>query len=81
MANKLAVIAIIGLAAAAACMGAAAAIGGGSFGDGLDSLFISGEHCERIAGATAETACRCFSQQGQAYVRRTCSITFRDAGS
>src|SRR5262245_29916069 len=32
-------------------------------------------------GATGVPACRCFSQQGQAYVRRTCSITIRDAGS
>src|SRR5690349_6090458 len=34
------------------------------------------------AGAAAGMpAWRCFSQAGQAYVRRTCSITIRDAGS
>src|SRR4051812_14578834 len=55
MPNKLTVIAIIGLTASAICMGAAAAIGGGSFGDSIDSMFTEGEHCERIEGATATT--------------------------
>jgi hypothetical protein len=53
MVQKITVIAIVGLTASAICMGAAAAIGGGSFGDGLDSMFSGGEHCERIPGATA----------------------------
>jgi hypothetical protein len=53
MVQKLTVIAIIGLAASAICMGAAAAIGGGSFGDGLD-VFMDGDrdHCQRVS-ATA----------------------------
>jgi hypothetical protein len=57
MVQKLTVIAITGLAASAICMGAAAAIGGGSFGDGLDSMFVDRDrdHCERIEGATAMT--------------------------
>jgi hypothetical protein len=56
MVQKLTVIAIVGLAASAICMGAAAAIGGGSFGDGLD-MFMDGDrdHCQRIEGATATT--------------------------
>src|SRR3954469_3368336 len=53
MVSKLTVIAIIGLTASAICMGAAAAIGGGSFGDSVDSMFAEGEHCSRIDGATA----------------------------
>jgi hypothetical protein len=53
MVQKLTVIAIIGLATSAICMGAAAAIGGGSFGDGLD-VFMDGDrdHCQRVS-ATA----------------------------
>jgi len=31
--------------------------------------------------APGTLAWRCFSQHGQAYVNRTCSITLRDAGS
>lgn len=53
MANKLAVIAILGLVSAAACLGAAAAIGGGNLDNGLSGLFERGPRCERIAGATA----------------------------
>jgi hypothetical protein len=53
MAHKLTIIAVIGLTAAAVCMGAAAAIGGGNFGDGLDGLFGEGPRCEKIPGATA----------------------------
>jgi hypothetical protein len=52
MVQKLALIAIVGLAASAACMGAAAAIGGGSLDNGLVGLF-GGDRCETIAGATA----------------------------
>jgi hypothetical protein len=55
MANKLAVIAILGLASAAACLGAAAAIGGGSLDNGLSGLFEKGPRCERISGATANS--------------------------
>jgi hypothetical protein len=55
MPNKLVIIAVIGLTASAICIGAAAAIGGGSFGDGLDSMLTDGDrdHCERISSATA----------------------------
>jgi hypothetical protein len=53
MAHKLAIIAVIGLSASAVCLGAAAAIGGGNFGDGLDGLFGEGPRCQRIDGATA----------------------------
>ena len=53
MAHKLGLIAVIGLAASAVCIGAAAAIGGGSFGDGLNGLFDNGPRCPVIAGATA----------------------------
>jgi len=52
MVQKLALIAIAGLAASAACIGAAAAIGGGQFGDALVEP-LGGEHCETLAGATA----------------------------
>ena len=56
MANKLAIIAVLGLVTSAVCIGAAAAIGGGSFGDGLvQSLFEHGPRCPRIEGATATT--------------------------
>ena len=53
MVHKLTVIAIVGLTASAICMGAAAAIGGGSFSDGLD-MFMDGDrdHCQRVS-ATA----------------------------
>jgi len=54
MVHKLAIIAVLGLTAAAVCMGAAAAIGGREFGEGLDfSLFGDGPRCEAIAGASA----------------------------
>jgi Putative auto-transporter adhesin, head GIN domain len=55
MAQKLATIAVIGLTASAVCMGAAAAIGGRNFGEGLGdfSLFDSKPRCEVLAGATA----------------------------
>ena len=53
MAHKLATIAVIGLTASAVCIGAAAAIGGGNFGDGLDGLFGEGPRCQKIDGATA----------------------------
>ncbi|HEX4177256.1 MAG TPA: DUF2807 domain-containing protein [Rhizomicrobium sp.] len=55
MVHKLAVIAIFGLTASAACIGAAAAIGGKSFGDSLDdfSLFDRRPACTAVAGATA----------------------------
>jgi len=53
--HKLAFIAITGLVASAACIGAAAAIGGKNFSDGLEgfALFDGRPHCEAIAGATA----------------------------
>jgi hypothetical protein len=55
--HKLAFIAITGLVASAACIGAAAAIGGKEFGEGLEgfSLFDGRPHCEAIAGATANS--------------------------
>jgi hypothetical protein len=54
MANKLAIIAILGLVTSAVCIGAAAAIGGGSLaGAGLEGLFDHGPRCPRIEGATA----------------------------
>jgi hypothetical protein len=53
--HKLAFIAITGLVGSAACIGAAAAIGGRDFSDGLEgfSLFDGRPHCEAIAGASA----------------------------
>ncbi|HWU54580.1 MAG TPA: DUF2807 domain-containing protein [Rhizomicrobium sp.] len=53
--HKLAFIAIIGLTGSAACMGAAAAIGGKDFKDGLDgfSLFDGRPRCEVVPGATS----------------------------
>jgi hypothetical protein len=54
MAHKLVIIAAIGLTASAACIGAAAAIGGKNFGDGLDfSLFDNKPRCEVLAGSAA----------------------------
>jgi len=53
MAHKLVTIAVIGLAASAVCMGAAAAIGGGSLDDGIAGLFDRGPRCPRIDGVTA----------------------------
>jgi hypothetical protein len=52
MPSKFAVIAIAALTVSAVCIGAAAAIGGGSFGD-LDIPWFGGEHCQTIAGAAA----------------------------
>ncbi|HEY1876492.1 MAG TPA: DUF2807 domain-containing protein [Rhizomicrobium sp.] len=52
--HKLAAVALIGLTASAACFGAAAAIGGKDFGNGLDfSLFSDRPRCETVAGAIA----------------------------
>ncbi len=53
MASKLVTIAVLGLVTSAVCMGAAAAIGGGSLGDGIEGLFDDGPRCHRIDGATA----------------------------
>jgi hypothetical protein len=53
MAHKLVTIAVLGLTTSAICIGAAAAIGGGSIDDGLESLFNDGPRCEKIDGATA----------------------------
>ncbi|HEX4637127.1 MAG TPA: DUF2807 domain-containing protein, partial [Rhizomicrobium sp.] len=55
MAHKLVIIAVIGLAAAAVCIGAAAAIGGKDFGNGLEdfSWFDGKPRCEAVANATA----------------------------
>ena len=56
MVHKLAIVAIIGLTASAACIGAAAAIGGKDFGanfDGDFSLFDGRPRCEAVTGATA----------------------------
>lgn len=52
MAHKLTIIAVIGLSASAACMGAAAAIGGPNFDDGFGGLFDDRPRCEAIPNAT-----------------------------
>jgi hypothetical protein len=54
MVHKLAIVAVIGLTASAVCMGAAAAIGGKEFGDGLDLSFLGDRpRCEVMQGASA----------------------------
>ena len=55
MTHKLVTIAVIGLTASAVCIGAAAAIGGRDFGEGLNdfSWFDGRPRCEAVAGATA----------------------------
>jgi hypothetical protein len=55
MVHKLAIVAVIGLTASAACIGAAAAIGGKDFGESFNgfSLFDGRPRCETIAGANA----------------------------
>jgi hypothetical protein len=51
MVNKLAIVAVIGLAGSAVCMGAAAAIGGRDFGEGMDfSVFGDRPRCENGGG-------------------------------
>ncbi|HEX4027152.1 MAG TPA: DUF2807 domain-containing protein [Rhizomicrobium sp.] len=54
MVHKLAIVAVIGLTGSAACIGAAAAIGGKDFG-GLEdfSLFDGRPRCEAVPGANA----------------------------
>ena len=52
MAHKLAIIAVIGLATSAVCMGAAAAIGGPAFGEGFVGMFDERPRCQTVAGAT-----------------------------
>jgi autotransporter translocation and assembly factor TamB len=54
MMHKLAIIAVVGLATSAVCMGAAAAIGGRTLGDNFDLSFLGDRpRCETVAGATA----------------------------
>lgn len=54
--HKLAIVALIGLTASAACFGAAAAIGGKEFGDGLDLSFLGDRpRCEAVPNATANS--------------------------
>jgi hypothetical protein len=57
MVHKLAIVAVIGLAGSAICMGAAAAIGGKEFGsdfEGMDfSMFGDRPRCEMVEGASA----------------------------
>src|SRR5579863_1359768 len=55
--HKLALVALVGITASAACIGAAAAIGGKDFGSGLEdfSLFDHRAYCEAVPGATAST--------------------------
>jgi hypothetical protein len=53
MAHKLVTIAVIGLSASAVCMGAAAAIGGGDFGDGFGGLLDSRASCPALTDAPA----------------------------
>ena len=52
--HKLALVALIGLTGSAACIGAAAAIGGRDFADNMDfSMFGDRPRCEVVPGATA----------------------------
>jgi hypothetical protein len=56
MVHKLTIIAVVGLTASAAFIGAAAAIGGRNFADNFDgdfSLFDGRPHCEAVPGASA----------------------------
>jgi len=55
--HKLVLIAVTGLTASAACIGAAAAIGGREFADGLEgfSFFDGRPRCEALAGANASS--------------------------
>jgi len=53
MVQKLGLIAVIGLTASAACMGAAAAIGGRDFQGGFDGWFDGRERCQALPDATA----------------------------
>jgi len=57
MVHKLATVALIGLTASAVCFGAAAAIGGKDFAEGLGnfSLFDGRPACEAVAAASAST--------------------------
>jgi hypothetical protein len=56
MAHKLAIVAIIGLTGSAVCMGAAAAIGGNQFADGMDfSIFSDRPRCEKMQNAGANS--------------------------
>ena len=52
MVNKLATIAVIGLATSAVCMGAAAAIGGPAFGEGFGGIFDERPRCQVLTDAT-----------------------------
>jgi hypothetical protein len=53
--HKLGLIAVIGLTASAACMGAAAAIGGRDFESGFDGWFDGRERCQALPDATASS--------------------------
>lgn len=55
MVHKLAIIAFTGLIGSAVCIGAAAAIGGRDFRDGLDvaSFFNDAQRCKAVPGAVA----------------------------
>ena len=53
MAHKLVSVAVLGLVTSAICMGAAAAIGGGSLDNGIVGMFDTGPRCPVINGATA----------------------------
>ena len=53
MASKLVTVAVLGLLTSAVCIGAAAAIGGGSLDDGIAGLFDRGPRCPTIDGVTA----------------------------
>jgi Putative auto-transporter adhesin, head GIN domain len=55
MVHRLVTIAVMGLGASAALMGAAAAIGGRDFSDGFGGLFDGRPRCEAVPGATATT--------------------------
>jgi hypothetical protein len=55
MVHKLVIIAVTGLGASAALMGAAAAIGGRDFSDGFGGLFDGRPRCEVVPGAIAKT--------------------------
>lgn len=52
MAHKLVTVAVIGLAASAVCMGAAAAIDGPAFGEGFEGFFDERPRCQTLTDAT-----------------------------
>ena len=66
MVHKLILVAAIGLATSAACIGTAAAIGGASLSEGIEgfSLFDGRPRCEAFAGNAAATQTRIMAWDG-----------------